>query len=85
MVSEISGVPLPKLRLPGTLTMVNAALLTGLANVIKKPPPWGMSTDQMRAMREGFRADGSKAERELCVSYTPIRVAIEEAIASYRG
>ncbi|MEK9139010.1 MAG: NAD-dependent epimerase/dehydratase family protein, partial [Bacteroidota bacterium] len=84
MVSEISGVPLPKLRLPDSLTMVNATLLTGLASIINKPPPWGMSTDQMRVMREGFRVDGSKTERELCISYTPIRVALEEAIASYR-
>jgi dihydroflavonol-4-reductase len=84
MVSEISGVSLPKLRLPGPLVMVNAALLTGLASLIKKPPPWGMSIDQMRVMREGFCVDGSKVERELCVSYTPIRIAIEEAIASYR-
>jgi hypothetical protein len=43
-----------------------------------------MSTDQMRVMREGFCVDGSKVERELNINYTPIRVAIEEAIASYR-
>lgn len=84
MVSEISGIPVPKLQLPGFLTMVNAVLLTGLANVIKRPPPWGMSLDQMKVMREGFQADGSKAERDLCIEYTPIRVALEEAIASYR-
>jgi len=85
MVSEISGVPLPKLRLPKSFTMFNAVLLTGLANVIKKQPPWGMSIGQIKVMREGFRVDGSKAERELGISYTPIRVALEEAIASYQG
>jgi nucleoside-diphosphate-sugar epimerase len=84
MVSEISGVSLPKLRLPNPLVMMNAVLLTGLANLIKKPPPWGMSIDQMRVMHEGFSVEGSKVERELCVNYTPIRIAIEEAIASYR-
>jgi dihydroflavonol-4-reductase len=84
MVSEISGVSLPKLRLANPLVMMNAVLLTGLANLIKKPPPWGMSTDQMRVMREGFSVDGSKVEKELCIDYTPIRIAIEEAIASYR-
>jgi len=35
-------------------------------------------------MKEGLRADGSKAERELGITYTPIRVAIEEAIVSYQ-
>jgi len=83
-VSEISGVPLPKLSLPNSLTMINAALFTKLANLIKKQPPWGMSLNQMRVMREGFRVDGSKAERELGLIYTPIRIALEEAIASYK-
>jgi dihydroflavonol-4-reductase len=85
MVSEISGVPLPKLRLPNFLTTINAALLTLVANIIKKPPLWGMSTDQIRTMKEGARVDGSKAERELGITYTPVRVALEEAIESYRN
>jgi dihydroflavonol-4-reductase len=84
MVSEISGVPLPKLTFPDWLAMVNATLLTGLANLIKKPPKLGMSTDQIRTMKEGIIANGSKAERELGITYTPIRVALEEAIASYQ-
>lgn len=84
MISEISGVPLPKIRLPDPLVMINAALLTRLADLIKKPPMWGMSTDQIKTIREGFRFDGGKAERELGITYTSIRVALEEAIASYQ-
>jgi len=84
MVSEISGVRLPKMRLPDFLTMFNARFLTLVANVIKKPPLWGMAIDQIRTMKEGVIVDGSKAERELGMSYTPVRVALEEAIASYR-
>ena len=82
MVSEISGVPLPALRLPGSLAMAGAALLTWLADRIGQPPPWGMSADQIRTMKEGFAFDGGKAERELGLAYTPIRVAVEEEIAS---
>jgi dihydroflavonol-4-reductase len=85
MVSEISGVPLPKIRMPDFLVMINARLFTFLANLIKKPPLWGMSIDQMRVMKEGVRANGSKAEKELGITYTPIRVAIEEAIASFKN
>jgi dihydroflavonol-4-reductase len=85
MVGQISGVPLPKISLPDSLVMVNATLLTWLANWTKKPPMWGMSVDQMRTMKQGLRFDGSKAERELGITYTPIRVALEEAIASYQG
>lgn len=84
LVNQISGVLLPRLRLPDSLTMVNAALLTGLAHLLKKEPPWGMSTGQMKVMQEGFRVDGSKTERELSICYTPIRVALEDAIASYQ-
>lgn len=82
MISEISGVPLPKMHLPDSITMLNAALLTGLANVTKKPPLWGMAIDQMKTMKAGFNVDGSKAERELEISYTPIRFVLEEVIAS---
>ncbi len=84
MISEISGVALPKLSLPGPLVMMNAALLTLIANIIKKPPLWGMATAQMRVMRAGYVFDGSKAERDLGITYTPIRLAMEEAVASLR-
>lgn len=85
LVSEVSGVPLPKLDLPESLTMMNAYLLTGLANLIKKPPLWAMAVDQMKVMREGFSVDGSKAERELGIQYTPIRIALKETINSFRS
>jgi len=84
MISELSGVPLPKMRMPGPLAIANAWLLTGLANLTGKPPIWGMSIDMVRTMRYGFRFDGSKAERELGLTYTPARVALEDAVASFR-
>jgi dihydroflavonol-4-reductase len=84
MISEISGVPLPKLTMPDWMVVANAKLLTGLANLVKKPPMLGMSTDQIRTMKEGFQADGSKATSELGITYTPVRVAFEEAIESYQ-
>lgn len=84
LVMEISGVSLPKMCLPDSMVIINAMLLTWLANIIKKPPLWGMSMDQMRVMKEGFSVDGSKVEKELGITYTPVRIALEEAIASYR-
>lgn len=84
MVSEIADVPLPKLRLPDMMAAVNARLLTWLADLTKRPPIWDLSVDMVRAMKAGFAADGSKAERELSLVYTPIRTAIEEVIATYR-
>jgi dihydroflavonol-4-reductase len=84
MLSEVSNVPLPKMALPPSVTMVMASLVTCMANISKKPPWLGMSIDQMRTMKEGSQFDGSKSEEELGITYTPIRTAIEEAIASYR-
>jgi dihydroflavonol-4-reductase len=84
MISEISGVPLPMFSLPNSVTMMNALFLTGLANIIKKPPLWGMAVDQMKVMKVGFNVDGSKAERELGIKYTPISFALKEAIESFK-
>jgi dihydroflavonol-4-reductase len=82
MISEISGVRLPVLSMPDFMAMAGAYMLTGLSRIIGLRPPWGMSVDQMRIMKEGFSVDGSKAERELGLTYTPIRVALEEEIAA---
>ncbi len=40
-----------------------------------------MSVEQMRTMQKGFILDGTKAERELGIHYTPIEKAIEEEVA----
>jgi dihydroflavonol-4-reductase len=72
LIGETSGVPLPKINLPDIVTMMNAYLLTGLANVIKKPPLWDMSVDQMKVMKAGFSVDGTKAEKELGIKYNSI-------------
>jgi dihydroflavonol-4-reductase len=85
MISEISGVPLPKLRLPDSLAVAGAAVLTALSGLTRRPPLWGMSRDQIATMMHGPIADGSRATRELGIAYTPIRRALEEAIASLRG
>jgi dihydroflavonol-4-reductase len=84
MVGEISEVALPKMKMPDALAMASAKFLTLLADLAKRPPLWGMATDQIRTMKEGAAVDGSKAERELGVTYTPIRVALEEAVASLK-
>ena len=85
LISEISGVPMPKRRLPDSLVMFNAAILTWIANITKKPPALGMSTDQMRTMKQGSQFDGRKSEKELGITYTPIRTATEEAVASFQS
>jgi dihydroflavonol-4-reductase len=83
-VSEIAGVPLPFLSIPNFMVKWNAFFLTALANLTKRPPLWGLSTDLVRGSLTPLKADGSKAERELGISYKPVRQAIEECIASFQ-
>ncbi len=84
MVSEISGVSLPLLRLPDFTVGFNAWLLTRIANIVRRPPIWGMAEDQIRVMKEGVRANGTKAERELDIAYTPIYDAVRDAVISFQ-
>ncbi len=84
LISEVSGVPLPLFRLPDWIVLAAAYLLTGVSQVIRRPPLWGLSIDAGWTLKNGFCIDGSKAERELEIHYTPIRIALAEAIASYR-
>jgi dihydroflavonol-4-reductase len=82
LVSEIAGIKLPLIHFPDTVTIINAKLLTWLSKLTGKPPWLDLSVDQVSLMKQGFKVDGSKAERELGIHYTPIRVALQEAIAA---
>jgi dihydroflavonol-4-reductase len=82
MISEISGKKLPVLKFPVWMTKLTAILLTGISNLIRKPPLWDMSVDQINLMKQGFNIDGSKTERELGIQYLPIYNAIKESIES---
>jgi len=84
MISEISGTKLPSLKFPTWMTVMTSYLLTGIANLIRKPPIWDMSVDQISLMKQGFKIDGSKAERELEITYTPVYDGIKEAIESFK-
>ncbi len=84
MISEISKVPLPRFSLPNSLTVINGQFMTFIANLTKKQPMWGLAIDALRTANNDVKGDGSKVERELGISYTPIRVALEEEIAFYR-
>jgi len=85
IVSELSGAKLPVFTLPDFFTMGLAYAVTGIANLMKTPPFLDLATDQIRLMKHGLRADGSKAARELGFSYIPIRVALEDEIRSLRS
>ena len=84
MISDISGTKLPILKFPNWMVMMNAYLFTGIANLIKKPPVWDMSVDQMGISKLNVKLDGSKAERELGLKYTPVYDGLKDAIESFK-
>jgi dihydroflavonol-4-reductase len=85
MVSQISGVPLPRIYLPDSLALVGAFFLTMLANFTKKAPMWSLSIDSLRTATHDIMVDATKVEQELGIKYSPIKLALEEEIASYRA
>jgi len=81
-ICEIAEVPVPKKEMSNFMAKGIAGLFTVIANLTKKPPKWDMSTDLVNMMTFGFKADGSKAERELGIKYTPIEFVLNEVVAS---
>jgi dihydroflavonol-4-reductase len=85
LISQVSGVALPFFEFPDWLVTAAAYLLTWRANwLTHRPPPWGLAIDAAHTLQTGFYFDGSKAERELGLRYTPIEQALKEAIESYK-
>lgn len=84
MIAEISEVPLPKLNLPDWLALFLAQAFTIRANRKGKPPIWGFSIDMAKTFQAGFEVDGSRAERELGIRYSPVRDALRDSILWYK-
>jgi dihydroflavonol-4-reductase len=84
LISRVANVKLPLLHFPDWMVITAAYLLTGLSSITGRAPWWGLSIDAARTLKMGFQADGSKAEHDLGIIYTPIEFALAEAIKSYR-
>ncbi len=82
LVAEAAGVRLPWMRMPDAMAVGMAAFLTGLSSVTGRPPMLGLSLDQVNTMRHSPDFDGGKAQRELGLTYTPIRDAIREEVGA---
>ncbi|MFA5881331.1 MAG: NAD-dependent epimerase/dehydratase family protein [Eubacteriales bacterium] len=85
LICELSGAPFPKMSLPNTITKFSAFIQTTIADLTKKPPMQGVSSDYTRMMDHGLLFDGSKAEKELGITYTPLRETWQEAIRFFQN
>ena len=82
LICDVGNASVPILRLPTPMVFLNARMLTALSNVTKKAPWLDLSIDQVSIMNQGCVADGSKAERELGIHYTPMHEALADAVAN---
>ena len=83
LVSELSGVPQPPLALPDWLASAAARVAGTVSRVTGRPPVLGLSPDTARHLAQGFRFGSDKAERELGLTYTPVREALRADIATF--
>jgi dihydroflavonol-4-reductase len=83
IVSEIVGVPEPRLGLPRVLVGPLAALLDLAARVMRRPLP--INGDQMRLSGEFIYFDAGKAVHELGLPQTPFRETVERTYEWYRA
>lgn len=82
LIAEVAGLPSPA-PLSDWLTLAIGTVDTWLADLTKRPPRIA-AIDNLRTLQEGGQFDGSKAERELGLRYTPLRQAVEEEVAAAR-
>lgn len=84
MISDIAGVPMPRYTIGKKTTLFLSWVLTSFAKLTGRPPL--MPLDLMRTVYESsLLFDAQKAETELGIKHTPIRKALEEAVADIRG
>jgi dihydroflavonol-4-reductase len=81
MVSLVAGVRHRVHTLPPRVAMAGAAAVEGVARLLRKQPP--VCREQARAIAHGHRYDGSRASRELGLSYTPIEETFRRTVEWY--
>ena len=82
LIFEASGVRPPRLEVPDWISVLSARLLTAVSDLTGHAPPFGLSADVARTMIGGVQADGSRICRDLGLTYTDVRVVVEEAVAA---
>jgi dihydroflavonol-4-reductase len=79
-LSELTGIPAPRVRLPYAVAWTAGAVSTALANWVTHRPP-AVALEAVRMARRRMFFDGAKAVRELGLPQTRVRAAFEDALA----
>ncbi len=82
-LSELSGVPAPRLRVPHWMPMAAAALSTGVARLAGGEP--AIPLDAVRLSRHRMFFDSGRATRELGYRPSPVEPALRRAVEWFRA
>ncbi len=81
MVTKVTGIEHPVRWLPGGAALAAATVVEGGAKAVRRQPP--VCREMIRTMLHGHDYDGSRAERELGLRYTPVTHTIDRTLRWY--
>ena len=84
LVAEVSGTPVPRFEVPAWVAQASARVSHWVSARITGRVPTAPPDLVRTAVSGNLLFDGSKAQRDLGVEYTPVRTAIEEAVEFIR-
>jgi dihydroflavonol-4-reductase len=84
LLSEISGIPAPKVRIPFAAAAVYAFLEESITGRILRREPRA-TLEEVRMGRKKMFASSDRAERELGFRVVPVRTAMAAAVEWYRA
>lgn len=82
MMCEALGLPCLQKAMPRSLAVYGSYLMTRIADITRKPPL--LDYEVVKMLQDDWLVDGSIVERELGLTYTPVRLAIDELASSMR-
>ncbi len=78
-LAALTGRPAPRLRIPHWVALAAGAASTAAAALTRRPP--AIPLEAVRTSRHHMFFDPGKAVRELGLPLTPVRAALEDALA----
>jgi dihydroflavonol-4-reductase len=79
ILAELTGLRGRPRILPPAVATAAAALVEAGSRAVRRPAP--VCREMVRTMLHGHRYDGSRATRELGLTYTPVRETLERTVA----
>jgi dihydroflavonol-4-reductase len=81
LVASTTGIQRRVIWLPGQIAMAGAVVIEAGARAARRKPP--ICREMMRTILNGHTYDGSRAERELGLRYTPVEETITRTLRWY--